>query len=222
MSGRNDTGIAPGAQDVAQLFTRSDGRFLFARWGRAQAPVVFGIDPASLGTVKGGLEAVAALAGRPLVQTDPELGANLMLFFVREWEELGETPGLGRLIPDLRSLLARLVAAEANQYRVFRFDEAGAIRACFAFVRMDVHMREAPAEALALTQAVQAMLLWSDTAFSGAGASPLARTARGHTILRPDIAAVLRAAYDPVLPDVARDPAHALRLSARMGRRAPH
>lgn len=179
---------------------------------------MFGIDDASLGTVKGGIEAVAALAGRPLAEADPELGANLMLFFVRDWEELGEIPGLDRLIPDLVPLLARLIAAEANQYRLFRFDEAGAIRACFAFVRMDAHMREAPAEALALTQAVQAMLLWSDTAFSGPGASPLARTVQGHTLLRPDIAALMRAAYDPVLPDVARDPAHALRLSARVRR----
>ena len=32
----------------------------------------------------------------------------------------------------------------------------------------------------------------------------------------PDLAALIRAAYDPVLPDAARDPSHALRLVARM------
>jgi len=220
VSGQAAGGAVPGAEEIARLFTRSDGGFLFARWARPQAPVVFGVDDPSLATVKGAIEAVAGLTGRPLAETDPELGANLILFFVRDWAELGETPGLDRLIPDLGPLLDRLVAAEANQYRVFRFDPAGAIRACFAFVRMDGHMRAAPAEALALTQAVQAMLLWSDTAFSGPGASALARTAQGHLVLRPDIAAILRAAYDPVLPDVARDPAHALRLSARIGRQS--
>ena len=29
--------------DVEQLFTRGDGQFAFARWGRAIAPVVFGV-----------------------------------------------------------------------------------------------------------------------------------------------------------------------------------
>jgi hypothetical protein len=33
--------------------------------------------------------------------------------------------------------------------------------------------------------------------------------------LRPEIAGVIRAVYDPVLPGVARDPAHALRVAAR-------
>ena len=33
----------------------------------------------------------------------------------------------------------------------------------------------------------------------------------------PEIAAVIRAAYDPVMPAVAQDAAHALRLSARIG-----
>ena len=35
------------------------------------------------------------------------------------------------------------------------------------------------------------------------------------------LAAIVRAAYDPVLPDVAEDASHALRLAARMGRAGP-
>ncbi|MEE4117925.1 MAG: hypothetical protein V2I65_02810 [Paracoccaceae bacterium] len=211
------------ADDIAGYFTRSDGTFLCARWGRPLAPVVFGVTEESLGTIKGAIEAVASLAGLDVAETDPELGANLMLFFVRDWGELTETPGLDRLIPGLAPLVARLDRAEANQYRVFRFDEGGAIRACFAFVRMDAHMEAAPADALALTQAVQAILLWSDRAFSAeaggrAAEPPLARTPEGHTVLRSGVASVIRAAYDPVLPDVARDPAHALRLEARLRR----
>jgi hypothetical protein len=36
-------------------------------------------------------------------------------------------------------------------------------------------------------------------------------------ILRPEIRDLIRAGHDPVLPPVARDPAHALRPSARIG-----
>jgi hypothetical protein len=59
------------------------------------------------------------------------------------------------------------------------------------------------------------ILLWSDRAF--AERSPLARTPDGVTVLRPGIAAVIRAAYDPVMPAAASDPSHALRLAARTG-----
>ena len=211
------------SESIAALFTRSDGTFLCARWGRPIAPIVFGVTDGSLATVKGAIEAVAQLAGREIAETDPELGANFMLFFVASWDDLRDVPDLDRLIPDFAPLLDRLEAAGANQYRIFRFDPGGAIRACFAFVRMDDHMRAAPADGLALTQALQAILLWSDTAFGAdaqgkAAEPPFARAPDGTMYLRPGIAAVIRAAYDPVLPDAAKDPAHALRIAARMPR----
>ena len=204
------------AAEVAALFTRGDGTFLFARWGRPMAPVVFGLAPEVLPVVKGALQAVAALAGRELAETDPELGVNLMLFFCREWQELAEVPELDRLVPDLRPLIARLDAVKANQYRIFRFDAEGAIRACFAFVRMDAHLAAVPAEVLALNQAVQVVLLWSDRAF-GAGQAALTVT-EGRTSLRAEVAGVIRAAYDPVLPAMSQDPAVALRIAARADR----
>ena len=199
---------------VAALFTRADGSYLFARWGRPVVPVVFGVEADTLAVVKGALEAVVALAGQRIGEVDTELGANLMLFFLREWDELAQTPNLDRLLPDLGPLVARLQAAQANQYRVFRFDAAGSIRAAFVFVRMDAAMTAIPAEALALAQAVQVILLWSDVAF--AGSSPLGLL-EGVAVVRPDVAAVIRAGYDPALPDVSRDPAHAYRLAARIG-----
>ncbi len=150
-----------------------------------------------------------------MAEVDPDLGANLMVFFCRDWAELRGVPNLGRLVPDLDRLVDRLTAAGANQYRIFRFDPARAIRACFVFIRVDDAIVAVPVETLALSQAAQLILLWSDTAF--VGASPLALVA-GVAVLRPDIAAVIRAAYDPVLPAVATDPAHALRIVARMGR----
>ena len=96
---------------------------------------------------------------------------------------------------------------------MFRFDADGAVKACFVFLRMDAAMSAIPAEELALGQVAQSVLLWSDTAFSAR--SPLA-VAGGKVILRPEIAGVIAAGYDPVMPAVAQDPSHALRLFARM------
>lgn len=207
-------GLDPGR--IAALFTRSDGSYLCARWGRPLAPVVFGAADASLPVIKGAIEAVAALAHHPVAGTDPELGTNFMLFFLRDWAELRGIPALDRLIEGLGPLVDRLEAAGANQYRVFRFDDAaGGIRACFSFVRMDAEMAQVPAGTLALAAAVQAILLWSDTAFTGWPA--FVRGESGVVLLRPEVAGVIRAAYDPALPGVARDPSHALRLAARIG-----
>lgn len=203
------------AAGIEKLFTRGDGQYLFARWGRPLVPVVFGVDDATLAVVKGALEAVVVLARHKMAETDPELGANLMIFFFRDWDELRHVPGLDRLIPDLAPLVDRLEAGEANQYRLFRFDAGGAVKAAFVFLRMDEHLSAVPAETLALSQAVQTILLWSDRAF--AGQSPLAQVADGGVILRPEIAALIRAAYDPVLPVMAQDSTHALRLAARVG-----
>jgi hypothetical protein len=200
---------------IEALFTRADGSYLFARWGRPIVPVVFGLAEESLPVVKGAVEAVVTLAGHKMAETDPELGANLMLFAFRDWDELLAVPDLDRLVPELGPLVVRLQAAGANQYRIFRFEPTGAIKAAFVFLRMDAALAALDAGTLALAQAVQVILLWSDRAFSET--SPLAR-AGGQVVLRPDIAAAIRAGYDPVLPPVARDPSHALRLSARIGR----
>lgn len=202
------------AEEIEALFTRESGAYAFARWGRPLAPVVFGVEDAPLGVIKGAIEALCTLAGVSVAETDPELGANFIWFFCKEWSELPDVPNLDRLVPDLGPLVARLQAADANQYRIFRFDEGGAIKACFVFLRMDQHLSDMPAETLALTQAVQSMLLWSDLAFRNR--SPLA-AAGETTVLRPDIAALIRAAYEPMMPDAAQDASHALRLAARVG-----
>ncbi|WP_201455397.1 hypothetical protein [Roseovarius atlanticus] len=203
------------SEGVEALFTRADGSYLFARWGRPIVPVVFGTDDKTLEIVKGAVEAVVMMAGHQMAETDPELGVNLMFFFFREWDELLEVPDMDRMIPDLGPLVARLKAAEANQYRIFRFDEAGAIKASFVFLRMDDQLSKVPADTLALAQVAQTILLWSDTAFTDR--SVLAQAGEGQVILRPDIGAVIRAGYDPVMPAVAQDASHALRLSARLG-----
>ena len=202
------------AADVERFFTRSDGSYMFARWGRPIAPIVFGVEDSTLSVVKGAFEAMCAVAGHMMVETDPELGANVMVFFLREWDELLAVRDLDRLIDRLPDLVARLSAADANQYRVFRFEPTGEIKACFVFVRMDGALSEQPADTLALSQVVQSMVLWSDLAFSDR--SPLGQLEDGRVMLRPEIGALLRAAYDPVMPGMTQDPSHALRLAARI------
>ncbi len=202
------------ATKIEALFTRESGDYVFARWGRPIAPVVFGVTDETLAVTKGALEAVMTLSGHQMAETDPELGSNLMVFFFQDWDELPEVPGLDRLILELRPLVEKLKAAEANQYRVFHFDPEGAIKACFVFLRMDKALSDVPAQTLALSQIVQSVLLWSDAAFRQQ--SPLA-VAGERTILRPEISALIRAAYDPVMPPAAQDSSHALRLAARIG-----
>jgi len=201
--------------DIENMFTRADGNYVFARWGRPIAPIVFGVDDATLQVVKGAVEAVARLARLDVVETDAEIGANLMFFFFTQWDELLAVPDLDELVPDLGPLVTRLNAAGANQYRGVRFDENGAIKACFVFLRMDGALGAQPAEDLALSQMVQVVLLWSEAAF--ATQSPLAIVTGGDaTVLRPEIANLIHAAYDPVMPVAATDKSHALRLFGRM------
>lgn len=200
---------------VEAMFTRADDAYVFARWGRPIAPVVFGVDDATLDIVKGAIEAVTKLAGIEINETDPEFGSNLMFFFFSDWNELLEVRDLAELVPDLGPLVDRLKEADANQYRLFRFDKTGAIKACFVFLRMDAELSDLPADTLALAQVVQACLLWSQNAFRNK--SPLANTSSGGaSVLREDIADLIRAAYHPVMPVCARDKSHALRLFARL------
>jgi hypothetical protein len=196
-------------EEITEAFTHA-GEFRFARWGRPIVPVVFGVEDATLATVKGAIEAVVTLARHKMAETDPELGANLMVFFFRDWEELPQVPNLDRLVPDLAPLCARLAAEGAHHYRLFRFDDQGAIRACFTFLRMNSALADLPAEDLALSEAARTILLW------GEGAPTFLARVKGATVLSPAISALIRAAYDTVLPSSSRDPVQALRLAARV------
>jgi hypothetical protein len=200
-------------EQIETMFTRSGGAFAFARWGRPIVPVIFGVEDTTLSVIKGAFEAVVASAGHKMAESDPEFGGNCMWFLFREWAELADVPDLGKMVADLPELIGRLSDAKANQYRVFRFDETGAIKACFVFLRMDKQMAKMSAEALALSQVAQSMLLWSDQAFRDR--SPLA-VVQGKTILHPDTVSIIRAAYDPVLPPATDQSTHALRLFGRV------
>lgn len=184
------------ADEIAALFTAPDGAFLCARWGRPVAPVVFGLDDASLAVFRAALTAVFAHARHPMTDTDPEMGANLMIFAARDWAELAGIPDLSRLT-GIADLPTRLAAQGAARYRLLRFDGDGTIRACLTFLRMG-DSRPHPAQ-LAESIGVNAALTWA------------------HAVQpTPALATLIRAAYDPRLPGAARDPSHALRLAARL------
>ncbi|QDL93678.1 hypothetical protein FDP22_09940 [Paroceanicella profunda] len=206
------------AEEIAALFTRADGSFRFARWGCTPAPVVFGTDDATLVPMRAAMEEVAGHAGLALAETDPELGSNFIVFFCAHWADLSDVPHLERLLPELGGLISRLEAAGANQYRHFRFSGGGAIRACILLLRQDEHLAAVPAHTLMLSQTVQSLLLWSDTAFRETSALHILGEGRVAAV-KPGCAALLRAAYDPALPDASADRATALRLAARIGLR---
>lgn len=187
------------ARDIAALFTKSDGTFLCARWGRPVAPVIFGIADESLAIFRGALRAGFAHAGHPLIDTDPDMGANLMLFFVRDWPDLAEIPDLDRLT-DMPDLVHRLTGTGADQYRIFRFDPDGGIRACLGFLRMNGALADSHPAHLAETLFMRCALTFAQD-----------------VVPTRENANLIRAAYDPVLPIAATDPAHALRLAARIG-----
>lgn len=186
------------AEQIAALFTRADGTFLCARWGRPVAPVVFGLSDESLGIFRGAIRAGFAHAGHPVCDTDAQMGANLMLFFVRDWSELAGVPDLDRLT-DMPDLTDRLSRTGADQYRLFRFDADGGIRACLGFLRLSGALSEAHPARLAETTLMRCALTFA-----------------AEIVPSPAMAALIRAAYAPVLPVAATDPSHALRLAARM------
>ena len=201
-------------QEIEELFVRSDGDYVFARWGRPIAPVAFGVLDETLSIINNAIKAVCLASNHSVEDLDPEFGSNLMFFFCKDWSELYGVPDLDQMIPNLKIVLKRLEAEQANQYRVFRFDETGAIQACFVLLRMDEELQKLNAESFALLQVVKIMLLWSDLVFQNQ--SPLVVLDTGVTTVRPEIVAVLKAAYDPIMPPQSNDSSHARRIEARI------
>lgn len=188
------------ADRIRALFTDAGGKFLCARWGRPVAPVIFGLADSSLDIFRAAIRSGFAHAGHPMADTDPETGANLMLFFVRDWTELTAVPDLDRLT-GLADLPQRLAGQQADQYRLFRFDDQGGIRACLTFLNMGGALGDAHPARLAEKAMMQSALTFA------------------HEIApSTTLAALIRAAYDPVLPLATTEPAHALRLAARLTR----
>jgi hypothetical protein len=207
---------APAAEAdlIRAQFAREDGTFRFARWTRPLAPAVFGGDEGTEALVTGALGAVAGLAGLEVVGEDPELGRNALVFVAEGWDGFGEVPRLDRLAPGFARVKPTLMSVGANQFRWFHFEPGGAVRMTVSLIVVDAATAEADARAVALMEAAQTILLWSETAFMTRRA--VAISAEGRAALDPWRADLIRAAYDPVLPDATEDPGLAGALAARM------
>jgi len=206
--------FALNAGQVENLFKDRDGGYRFSRWGREIAPVVFGVDDDTLGHLKDAMAEVMLIANMEFAETDPELGANLMFFFCTDWDELDMVPNLDKLLPDFEILKSSLKRSGANQYRSFSFDDNGAIKVCIVLLRFDEHMAETTIQTLGVGQMAQCILLWGDDAFDGV--TPIAIVPQSAMcVVKPNFAAVIRAAYDPTMPPSSADNSHAMRLAAR-------
>lgn len=194
--------------------------FKFARWGCPLAPVVIGLDEAGARLFGEAVKLVAGVAGAEIEEIDPEMGANFLIYVMQDWAHAARAPNLPNFLPDLPALIERLNAADANRYRVFAFDDQGAIRAAITLLRYDEQMRAAPVDYIALTEAALGMLVYDE---AGAAADRPVAMARfegddePRAVLAPWHARLIRAAYDPTIPAGSRDPALAMRLAARIG-----
>lgn len=205
---------------IRRLFGGADGgAFKFARWGCPIAPAVIGLDETGARLFTEAVRAVAEIARHPTEDLDPEMGANFLIYVMRDWADAARAPNLPNFLPALPGLIERLNAAEANRYRVFAFDDQGAIRAAITLLRYDEQMRAAPVDYIALSEAALGLLVYDEAGV--ADDRPVVMKAFGEgdarAVLSPWHAGLLRAAYDPVIPAGSKDPALALRLAARLG-----
>ena len=200
--------------ELSKFFVR-DGRYKFSRWNKSISPIVFGVDDTSLVAIRAAFESVVSLTPLELTDFDPELGANFLVFFCSEWKELLDIPNLNKLISDLPELLVTLNENDANQYRTFSFTSAGAINMSVLMLKYDSHLASVSVHAIATSQMLQSILLWSPDAFKEE--SPIAVVeANNMCVIKPFYVALVKAAYDSVLPDCSEDKAHALRLQSRL------
>lgn len=208
-------------RDIARIKALFGGDgFKFARWGGPICPVVVGLDQKGAQLFEEAIGAVAELAGATLDEIDPEMGANMMVYVMSDWANALKAPNLPNFLPELPALIERLTEASANRYRVFAFDDAGAIRASITLLRYDEQMQEAPVDYIALTEAALAMLVYDERGAAEDRPVVMAKF-EGEEFARAVVAPwhgrLLRAAYDPAIPAGSSDPALALRLAARIG-----
>ena len=146
------------------------------------------------------------------------MGANFMVYVMSDWAHATRAPNLPNFLPDLPALIQRLTEANANRYRVFAFDDAGAIRAAITLLRYDEQMQAAPVDYIALTEAALGMLVYDEAGVAADRPVVMARFEDddARAIMSPWHAMLLRAAYDPAIPAGSKDPALAMRLAARI------
>lgn len=208
----------PTAERIQRLF--GGANFKFARWGCAISPVVVGLDDKGTQLFEEAISAIAEVADLKVEELDPEMGANMMIYIMGDWSHADKTPNLPNFLPDLPALVERLNKANANRYRVFAFDDQGAVRASITLLRYDEQMQEAPVDYIALTEAVLATLVFDERGVSEDRPIVMAKFEDedvARAVLSPWHARLLKAAYDPTIPAASGETALAMRLAARVG-----
>ena len=204
------------ATQIEKLYMTANGDYHFARWGRPIVPVIFGVDDETLTHLKAAITTTVGLTGGKISETDPELGANFMWFFCKEWDEVLYVPDLDRLLPNVDEIVTHLKSTNGHTHRSFAFDDEGGIKLCILMIRMTDDTADLSAHVLATGETFQCLSLFAPNAF--AEHSPIAVIQEnGMCLAKPNYAALIRAAYDPVMPISANDASHALRLAARAG-----
>lgn len=210
--------IPPSPEAITAFFTHrsteSPKGFRCARWARPIAPVVFGVDDASLSLLKAAITRTVALTGHSIAETDPELGVNFLWFFGKDWQEIGALEGLTDLIPQFSSRIEALKASNASHYRYQAHDAKGGIKMTTLLLNMSGPLGKQSIDEIGVGQTLLSLLSWQNAAFKEQTPLGVGKES-GMVIVKPPVAALVRAAYDPALPVASDDPAHAYRLYAR-------
>lgn len=200
-------------QHIETMFMHSDG-YRFARWARPIVPVVFGVEDETLGIMKTAIATTVGITGRKIEELDPEIGANFMWFFCKDWEEILDIPKLEKLIPNLKEIISTLQSNNINTHRVFSFEATGGIKLCVVLICLKGEVATISIDALTMRETFLALTLWSSSYFLKI--NPIAVIATNTLcVVKPKYAVVLRAIYNPILPNATTDKTHALRVFAR-------
>ncbi|MCX7644165.1 MAG: hypothetical protein N2Z62_02570 [Rhodobacteraceae bacterium] len=196
--------------EVAAFFTHGDGSYRFARWVRPIVPFVVGGGEGFAACIRHGLAEVAAISGHPAEPEGAPVDLTWAVLGVERWRDLPALPGAEAAIPGLAALATRLEAQDATQFRSFRRAAAGGIAGVTTVLRLPRLLERFPAEVVGVRQAVLAHLTWSVPKLTSWNMMDEAHR------LRPEMVALLRAAYAPGLPAAADDAGHAACLAAAM------
>ncbi|MEO0762897.1 MAG: hypothetical protein AAFZ09_14010, partial [Pseudomonadota bacterium] len=79
--GREDATLS--VERVSWLFTRADGSYRFARWGRPLVPALFGGLRNDERMLQEATASVGALGGLSVAPEDPDLGANFLVVLLK-------------------------------------------------------------------------------------------------------------------------------------------
>ena len=196
---------------IAAYFTKPNGDFLFRRWGTPIVPHVFGPTAPESDQIYRAFETISSVSGHPFVRSPDGAGMNLTFFFVNEASDMMRLPGSEGFLGMLAMLVKHLTAGKAALRRNFTTDSAtGAINQMTMIARTKSWLRHDPPNVLALRLTLLTHLTLAMT--RGPEAPLLDPGAPGG--LHRNLAAILRVAYDPSLPDASTDPAICTQIAA--------